>query len=214
MDGKKILFLGFIVLILTGCTKIDNNIDEIVNATMTGKTSIVNTASKGYELYIPMGVTQITDNDFNQKLKIKNRYIYLYVDTVSYYYKNSLNYANEFDYNYYYRDILVDGKSGYVGINKDNDSYFCVIVYNYSKIEFYTDIEDLDFILANALIIQNSIKFNDSFIELELDGISSEGKEIKYELDKPKDSESTFSKYLQEYVAEESNDEVVLPDDN
>lgn len=214
MDRKKILFLGFIVFILTGCTRINNNIDEIVNETMTGDSSIVNTASTGYELYIPMGVTQITDNDFNQKLKIKDRYIYLYVDTVSYYYKNSLNYANEDDYNYYYRDILVNGKSGYIGINKDNDSYFCVIVYNYSKIEFYAEIENLDFILANALIIQNSIKFNDSFIELELDGIFNEGKEIKYELDKPKDSESTFSKYLQEYVAEESNDEVVLPDEN
>ena len=34
---------------------------------------------------------------------------------------------------------------------------------------------------------------------------------VKYELDKPKDSESTFSQYLQEYVEPEKTD-AVLPD--
>ena len=91
-----------IALILTGCTKIDGNVDNIVSATMTKEIKDVNTVSTGYELYIPMGVIQLVDNEYNQKLKIKDTHVYLYVDTVSYYYKNSLNYKIDDNYNYYY----------------------------------------------------------------------------------------------------------------
>lgn len=173
-----------------------------------------NTVSTGYELYVPMGVMQINDSQYNQRFKIKNRYVYLYVDTVSYYYKNTLNYKNDGYYNYYYKEVNFNNKNGYVGINKlDNGEYFCEIVYNYSKIEFYTDLNDLPIILANSLIIQNSISYNDTLISLELESNAHDEHELKYELKKPKDSESTFSDYLQEYVAEESED-VELPDDN
>ena len=50
-------------------------------------------------------------------------------------------------------------------------------------------------------------------IKVELENSTSDGREVKYELDKPVDSESTFSKYLQEYVAEDDT-KVDLPDDN
>ena len=48
-------------------------------------------------------------------------------------------------------------------------------------------------------------------IGLQLDNTTSEGRELKYELDKPEDSVSTFSQVLQEYVEPEETD-VVLPD--
>ena len=67
-------------------------------------------------------------------------------------------------------------------------------------------------ILANALIMQKSIKYNDNLIKTELESNISDGRELKYELDSPKDSESTFSDYLQEYVPEEEP-EVELPDE-
>ncbi len=214
MDKKKFLLLGFIVLILTGCARLTDNYDDIVTNTMNNKNNTVNTVSTGYELYIPLGVTQVSDNEYNQKLKIKDRYIYLYVDTISYYYKNSLNNKKENNYDYYYKEINNNNKTGYIGIEKqDNDMYFCNIVYNYSKIEFYSNLTDLKVLLANSLIIQNSIKFNDNLIKMNLEGNSSDSKEIKYQLDRPKDSESTFSKVLQEYVADEKDD-VVLPDDD
>lgn len=201
-----------IVFILTGCTKIDSNIDNIVDTIMTKEVNEVNTVSTGYELYIPIGVRQLVDNEYNQKLKVKDTNIYLYVDMVSYYYKNSLNYKSNNSYNYYYREINLNNKIGYIGINMlDDGSFFVEIVYNYSKIEFYSNEENLPIIISNCLIIINSIKYNDVLIKIELDGTINEGMEIKYELDKPKDSESTFSKYLQEYV-DESSDEVVLPD--
>ena len=45
----------------------------------------------------------------------------------------------------------------------------------------------------------------------ELKNTTDGGREVKYELDKPKDSESTFYQVLQEFVEEEES-EVVLPD--
>ena len=65
--------------------------------------------------------------------------------------------------------------------------------------------------MSNSLIIIKSIKYNDNLIKMELDEVTSDGREIKYELDKPEDSKSTFSQYLQEYVDLEE-EEVVLPD--
>lgn len=212
---KKILIIVVsILLILTGCTRVSNDLDNLVNEIMKESISSVNTVSTGYELYIPIGVKQVSDSQYNQRFKIKDRYVYLYVDTISYYYKNTLNYKTNGDYNYYYKEISLDNKLGYIGINKlEDESFFCEVVYNYSKSEFYATSEDLSLILADVLIMQNSIKFNDELIKIELENSTSDGREVKYELDKPKDSESTFSKYLQEYVAEDDT-EVELPDDN
>ena len=212
MYRKKVIWLVIIALILTGCTKIDSNMDNIVSSIMTNEVDMVNTVSTGYQLYIPIGVRQLVDNEYNQKFKIRDADVYLYVDTVSYWYKNRLNYEADSSYNYYYKTILLNDKAGYIGINKlEDNSYFCEIVYNYSKMEFYTNEEDLPLVLSNSLVILNSIKYNDSLIGIQLNNMMNDGREVKYELDKPEDSESTFSQVLQEYVEPEETD-VVLPD--
>ena len=212
MYKRKVILLVIMALIMTGCSKIDNNIDNIVNATMTKEIDRVNTVSTGYELYIPIGVTQLVDNEYNQKLMIRDTHVYLYVDTVSYYYRNRLNYKSSEDYNYYYKEIDLNDKTGYIGINKlDDGSFFALIVYNYSKIEFYTNEVDLPIVTSSSLMILNSIKYNDTLIKISLGNTANDNREVKYELDKPKDSESTFSQYLQEYVEDEET-EVVLPD--
>lgn len=212
MYRNKVILLFIFTLMLTGCTRLDNNIDNIVNATMTKEISFVNTVSTSYELYVPIGVVQNKDSKYNQKFKIRDTYVYLYVDTVSYYYKNSLNYRSSGEYDYFYRDINLNNKSGYIGIKKiDDDTYFGEIVYNYSKIEFYCSYNDMPLVISNSLMILNSIKYNDNLIELELDVDVNDGREVKYELDKPEDSGSTFSQVLQEYVEPEETD-VVLPD--
>ena len=107
MYRKRVILLIIIALALTGCTKIDSNIDNIINATMTKDVRNVNTGSTSYKLYIPMGVIQLVDNEYNQKFKIRDTHVYLYVDTISYYYKNGLNYKNEESYNYYYKEVFV-----------------------------------------------------------------------------------------------------------
>lgn len=213
MHKKKIIFFIVTLLLLTGCTKITNNLDEVVDAVMDNNKLPANTVSTGYEVYIPTGVKQVTDSNYNQKYKIKNRYIYLYVDTVSYFYKNMLNYKNKNDYDYYYKELNVGNKTGYIGIKIIDGLYFVESVFNYSKVEFYASEDELPFILANALIIQKSIKFNDNLISTELDNDISDGRELKYELDSPKDSESKFQQYLQEYVPDEEP-EALLPEDN
>lgn len=213
MYRKKLIFLLFVVLLITtGCTQLTNDIDQVINATMASDKVSANTVSTGYELYMPIGVKQVVDNEYNQKFKINNRYVYLYVDTISYYYKNTLNYKVENNYNYYYKELNLNNKTGYVGINKvEDDLYFCEVVYNYSKSEFYSDFDDLSTMLANVLIIQKSIKYNDNLISTKLNGEANEGREVKYQLDSPKDSKSTFSDFLQEYVPEKT-EEVELPD--
>ena len=212
MRKEKLIFLVVFVFVLTGCTRVDNDIDKIVNATMSREIENVNTVSTGYELYVPIGVKQLIDSDYNQKFMINDTYVYLYVDTVSYYHKYRLNYETDGKYNYYYKTILLNDKIGYVGIEKqDDDIFFVEIVYNYSKIEFYANYENMPIIISNSLMILNSIKYNDNLIGLQLDNTTSEGRELKYELDKPKDSVSTFSQVLQEYVEPEETD-VVLPD--
>ena len=214
MYRKKFMFFVVFVLLLTGCTKITNNLDDVVNAILVDSKIKTNTVSTGYELYIPTGVNQVIDREYNQKFKIKDRYVYLYVDTISYHYKNTLNYKSNNDYNYYYKELSFNNKTGYIGINKvDDDLYFCEIIYNYSKVEFYSNLDHLPVILANALIMQKSIKYNDNLISMELESNVSDGRELKYELDSPKDSESTFSDYLQEYVPDDDT-EVTLPEDN
>ena len=75
----------------------------------------------------------------------------------------------------------------------------------------YFSYNDMPLVISNSLMILNSIKYNDNLIELELDIASNDGREVKYELDKPDDSGSTFSQVLQEYVEPEETD-VVLPD--
>ena len=211
MNNKKFIFFVAIILLLSGCTRITNNLDDVIDATMINKKMPVNTVSTGYEIYIPTGVGQVFDSQYNQKFKIKNRYVYLYVDTISYYYKNMLNYKSDEEYNYYYRELKIKNKTGYIGINRvEEDLYFCEIIYNYSKIEFYANLEDLSLIVADSLIMQKSITYNDNLIRKELENNISDGREITYELAGPKDNKSTFSDYLQEYVDEE--EETQLPE--
>ena len=199
---------------MTGCMRVTNDLDEIVNAVFEDDQIAANTVSTNYELYLPVGVKQEFDSEYNQKFKIRNRYVYLYVDTISYFYKNVLNYKAEGTYSYYYKELNINGKTGYIGINKADDNLYSVeIVYNYSKIEFYADDVDLPIMLANALIIQKSIKYNDNLITMQLASSSNEGRELKYQFDKPKDATSTFSDKLQEYVPDEEP-EIELPDDD
>ena len=211
---KKIILLIIILFSLSSCTKVSDNLDDIVNAIMIDDKLPTNTASTSYELYVPLGVKQDYDSEYNQKFKIRNRYVYLFVDTISYYFKNVLNYKSDDSYDYYYKELNVNDKVGYIGINKiEDDLYFCEIIYNYSKIEFYTNKEDLEVVLANSLILIKSVKYNDSLISVELESNIKDGRELKYELDSPKDSKSTFSDYLQEFVPKEET-KVELPKDD
>jgi len=211
---RRRLILVIFLLMLTGCTKLDNNIERIVDIVLNEEQR-VNTVSTNYKLYVPSSIIQLEDNDYNQKFKFKDRYIYLYVDTISYYYKNNTNYQNTKNFNYFYRNLNLQNKSGYIGVDQVSEDLFYVkIIYNYAKIEFYSNQENLSLMVANSLLMINSIKYNDNLITASLGDDNIAGKDIKYELDTPEGTESSFNDALQQYVIEEEEqEEVVLPDE-
>lgn len=210
---KKVFILSLILLLCVGCTRIDNtdNYDIIVNSTLKSSQKFVNTASLGYKYYLPLGVSKVYDKDYNQKFKTDNVYIYLYVDVVSYYYHNNLNFNEEDSVDsYYYHKINNSEKIGYIKIAEEKDDiYFIKIVYNYAKVETYVPKTKIDTILANSMIILDSIDYNDNLIKKILDDEYFSSVDKEYKIKKPEDAKSKFSEYLSEYVQDE---ESVIPD--
>ena len=192
---KKKFLLLMVLLLCIGCTRINNNnYDVIVNDVIENSNNIYNTNSLGYKYYLPFSINKVYDKDYNQIFKVNDTYMYLYVDVISYYYKNNLN---------------LDDKLKELSELKDKDKYFMKVVYNYAKIETYVEEYELADILSYSMIILNSINYNDNLIEkiLQDDYYSSSFKE--YKIKKPEDAESKFSEYLSEYVGEEDS---IIPD--
>lgn len=213
---KKKFLLIMVLLLCASCTRVnDKNYDDIVMNVTRNNSNIYNTTSLGYKYYLPLGVSKVYDKDYNQKFKVNDVYMYLYVDIVSYYYKNNLNLSDS-DINncYYYSPIKSDdNKTGYVKITKEDDNkYFIKIVYNYAKIESYVNDYEISNILSYSMIILDSISYNDKLVENILleEYYSSSSKE--YKIKKPENTESKFSEYLSEYVADEESKIPDLPE--
>lgn len=212
---KKIFILLLLLILCTGCIKInkEDNKDLIIDEVINNKTN-PNTMAMGYKYYLPLGVTKTYDKDYNQKFKYEDNYIYLYVDAVSYYYKNLLNFNEENSTNnYYYRKITNGNKIGFIKITKEeNDLYFIKIVYNYAKIESYVKESEIPKVLTNSMIIVDSINYNDNLIKKILEDNYSLGAEKEYKIDKPEDTTSRFAEYLSEYVQNEETNISDLPE--
>ena len=168
---KKILLLCCLLL-LAGCSvvRIDtSNVDNIINVVLSKNNDLYNQIGKGYKYYVPRGVTYIDTNDYNDVLYSDGNYYYLYIDVVSYYYKVVEEYEENPDA-YYSKKIDINGKQGYLEINKqDNGRYFIEFMYNYSKIEIEANYEDINDIILNTSYILSTVKFNDNVIKVVLD---------------------------------------------
>lgn len=209
---KKILLVSILILILSGCVKIDKNNQNyisIINNCLNTKT-ISNDVALGYKYYLPKGVKLIKNYDYNQKFSVGQNDLYMYVDINSYYYKSKLK--KQTSDNYYYHKIKKGKKTGYISISKSNNLYFTKIVYNYAKMEFYSNSNDLNNLITLSTIILNSIDYNDIIIEKVLGENLGDYSEITYELKKPEDASNDFSQYLEEYVQEDKT-EKKLPDE-
>lgn len=212
----KRVFPIFLVLILcTGCMHVtnDRNYDSLIDAIVNKTDTKANTTSLGYKYYLPMGVSKVYDKDYNQKLKIESTYAYMYVDAVSYYYRNSLNFSEEEDSSYYYYEINNAEKIGYVKITEEaKNKYFIKIIYNYAKIESYCAKSEIKDVLANSMIILKSIDYNDNMIKKILEDEYFSSVDKKYKIKKPDNTESKFSEYLSEYVQDEESPVPDLPE--
>lgn len=210
---KKILII-FLIFILLGCKRIDSNtnyIDYVVSC--LNESSVTNDVSLGYKYYVPRGVKKIKESDYNQVFQAYDTSIYLYVDVISYYYQKDLNISSNDDY-FYFEKILNNNKTGYIRIVRENDKYLVDILYNYSKIEFCTDEDNLRKLIVISTIILNSVDYNNTVIEKVLEGDLGEFSDFTYEVDKPEGAVSNFSQILEEYVQkDEESKEEKLPDE-
>lgn len=208
---KRLLIMGLSLILLTGCTPIkasSNDYESLINNILSYNNTYVNSASVGYKYYLPKGLKLLENKDYNQTFKYQDNYMYLYVDVVSYYYKNNLNLSDSNTNHYYYSNI---SDKGYILIDKESeDKYFIKIVYNYAKIECYSTTNDLNKMLSYSLIILHSINYNDITIESILNNSSVSSSEMNYEIKGP-NSNGNFSQYLEEYV--EEDEETILPDE-
>lgn len=205
---KKILLVLFLML-LTGCVRTDiNNGDykDLVSQVINNKTNGTNEVANGYRFYVPKGVRLIENDSNNQIFMGMGTKIYMYVDITSYYYKNSLNY-NDIEDSYYSSKVSSGNKTGFIKITKtDDDKFYVEIVYNYAKVEVYTDQYNLNDIITLSSILLNNISYNDNIIENLLDDNHNFGSDITYNIDKPEDASSDFTQYLNEYITEEEAD--------
>lgn len=208
---RKWLFLVIILVLLTGCTRIEATDDDYIgtiNNLLSYNNNYVNSASVGYEYYLPKGLKLLENKDYNQIFKYNDDYLYLHVDIVSYYYKKVLNFYVQASDHYYYSNI---GDKGYILIDKENnDRYFVKLLYNYAKIEFYVDSINLNKMISYSMIILNSIRYNDLSIESILNDSDVSSSEINYEIEGP-NNDGKFSQYLEEYIMEDEKEK--LPDE-
>ena len=197
---KKILIVLLLTLVVTGCTvvRIDtSNIDNIVSVVLSKNNTLYNRVGKGYKYYVPRGVSYIDTNELNDKLYSNGNYYYLYIDAISYYYNKKSDYQVD-SKAYYSRSLNINGKDGYLEINKYKDKYLIEFMYNYAKIESLVTKEDLNDAVLNASYILSTIKFNNNVIKLMLNDEFFINKEEKYDIFTSKKESTNFLKIYEE----------------
>lgn len=204
---KKVILVLLASLLLTGCTmvRIDTkSIDTTVNVVLSKNNSLYNRVGKGYKYYVPRGVTYIDTNDLNEKLYSDGNYYYLYIDAVSYYHGIDVTYEED-ENAYYSRSLDINGKKGYLEINKEEDSnqYFIEFMYNYAKIEALVSEDDIELVVLNASYILSTVKFNNNVIKIMLDENYFTNPEEKYDIfSSKKETSDNFLKKADEVVEE------------
>lgn len=195
---KKIILLGLITLILTGCTivRIDTtSIDNIINVVLSKENTLYNRVGRGYKYYVPRGVTYIDSSGTNDKLYSNGVYYYLYLDEISYYYKKSVDY--EEDNNKYYSRKIENGDNiGYLEITKQDNLYLIEFVYNYARIEALVPKQDINDTVLNSSYILSTIKYNSNIIKLSLEDDFLKNKEEEYNVFSSKgNNDDSFLRY-------------------
>lgn len=180
---KRIIMVLLLLFTVTGCTvvRIDTaSIDNTINVVLSKNNNLYNRVGKGYKYYVPKGVSYIDTTDLNDKLYSNGNYYYLYIDVISYFYQKEVQYTKD-EEAYFSKVIDVDGKKGYVEINKQEDKYLIEFIYNYAKIEAIVEEKDINEVILNSSYILSTIKFNNNVIRLMLDDDFLINKEEKYE---------------------------------
>lgn len=205
---KKLFFLFVAVLLLTGCTNINNlTLDEIVNVSLKDEVK-PNTYNLGYKFYLPVSMSMSNDLNSNNVLYSSNCKYYLYVDIVSYHNKINNKYDVGENSTYYYKHISYNAKEGYVLINETLDGYLLEIMYNYAKIEVIGYESDINNIVTYAMVVLSSVTYNDNVIQKYLSSSVLTSNEESFDIFEIVGSDN----YLEFTEEEISKDEIRDPD--
>lgn len=184
---KTFILLLICLFLVSGCTRLDNTtMDDMVNNYFYKTNLKPNKSFGGYRFYLPRDVIIIKQDGYNFELRNKDSNFYLYVDIVSKHYKRKLNFSPSLN-NYYYKE-LKDKKNnslGFIEIRQEEakkDSYYYIIVYNYSRIEGYTNKKNLQSNIANSSSILSSMKYNDNVIKVLMGRENVDKETIEYKL--------------------------------
>lgn len=197
---KKIVILLLVTFVLTGCTvvRIDtDDIDNTINVVLSKNNKLYNQVGKGYKYYVPRGVSYIDTVEFNDKLYSNGDYYYLYIDAISYYYQKEIEF-NERNDIYYSRKFNINDKSGYLEIEEYGEKYLINFFYNYAKIQALVDKEDINRTILNASYILSTVKFNHEVIKLMLDDEFFTNKEETYDIFESTTESNNFLEYVDE----------------
>ncbi len=198
---KYLIILIVSLTFITGCTinKVETgSIKSIIDTVLYRKKKLSNTYMEGYKFYLPKGVTIVDKKDYNLKLKDNKAYYYLYVDTIAYHYKKNNTFTTNSS-NFYSETLRNGDFEGYIDVEKVEDRYFVVLMYNYAKIEAYVEIDYFDEALTNMSYVLSTIQFNDKVID---DYIGSKGtvsQEEDFNIFDSKKENDSFLTYEKEY---------------
>ena len=203
---KKVLCLLATVLLLCGCSKInDKNYDELINSVVASNYKMENTYRTGYKYYTPTNMDILSILDYNETLADDNYKYYFYVDVVSYYNRVIEGY-NEDTKAVYSKKINYEDKYGYIEINKwKNGKYLLEIMYNYAKIEVIVDEENIKSAITNSMVVLSSVKYNNNLLESIVGENVLTAKEIEFNIFETKKNESNFLKVSEEDVYEDND---------
>ncbi len=203
---KKVLCLLATVLLLCGCSKInDKNYDEFRNSVVASNYKMENTYRTGYKYYTPTNMDILNTLDYNETLADDNYKYYFYVDVVSYY-NRVIEKFKEDDKAVYSKSINYEDKYGYIEINKwKNGKYLLEIMYNYAKIEVIVDEENIKSAITNSMVVLSSVKYNNNLLESIVGENVLTAKEIEFNIFETKKNESNFLKVSEEDVYEDND---------
>ena len=203
---KKVLCLLATVLLLCGCSKInDKNYDDLINSVVASNYKMENTYRTGYKYYTPTNMDILNTLDYNETLADDNYKYYFYVDVVSYY-NRVIEKFKEDDKAVYSKSINYEDKYGYIEINKwKNGKYLLEIMYNYAKIEVIVDEENIKSAITNSMVVLSSVKYNNNLLESIVGENVLTAKEIEFNIFETKKNESNFLKVSEEDVYEDND---------
>lgn len=217
---KNSLFIISIILLLSGCSVVNINkqtIDETIVSVLKDDISLKTVSLDGYSYYLPQGVNLKVSKNLNSVLYYNHNKMYMYVDLISYYHKVENKY-NTVDTAFYSKKIDINDKSGYIEITEISDNkYFIEFMFNYSKIETYSNKKNINKTLTVMAYILNSVKYHDSLLDSLIGEGSIKYTEEQFDIFKSNGNDTSLLEYSEQFDDGRKNskdEDILILDEN